>query len=194
MQGSRAAQLLTIEPKYKEKGERNGETRCTFYSITSENVNFDLLQYYVVQWCKSRINNLQYCYMDDEHSIHVSERNFTVDGVLASSTYKIIAYAVTADAGSGQKSIIPKTVPPLNLKVSYAYSYMSGARYGLQVYLSWNSVHASEPVVSNKHLCIFYIILPSITRTFFYSLSISLEGSNYRESTIDCKQIVISGP
>ena len=131
--------------------------------------------------------------MDEEHSIHVNERNFTVDGVLASSTYKIIAYAVTAD-GSGQKSIIPKTVPPLNLKVSYAYSSMSGARYGLQVYLSWNSVQASEPVVSNKHLCIFDIILPSITPTFFDSLSISLEGSNYRESTIDCKQIVISGP
>ena len=55
--------------------------------------------------------------MDDEHSIHVNERNFTVDGVLGSSTYKIIAYAVTADV-SGQKSIIPKTVPPLNLKVS----------------------------------------------------------------------------
>ena len=101
--------------------------------------------------------------MDDEHSIHVNERNFKVDGVLAGSTYKIIAYAVTAD-GSGQISRISKTVPPLNLKVSYAYSYMSGARYGLQVYLSWNSVHASEPVVS-KHLCIFYIILPYIIWT-----------------------------
>ena len=40
--------------------------------------------------------------MDDEHSIHVSERNFKVDGVLAGSTYKIIAYAVTVD-GSGKK-------------------------------------------------------------------------------------------
>ena len=55
---------------------------------------------------------------------------------MAGSKYFIRVYAVTG-YGQGSYSYLQKTVPPLNLRVSSAYSYMSRAGYGLQVYVYW---------------------------------------------------------
>ena len=87
---------------------------------------------------------------------------------MAGSNYFIRVYAVTG-YGQGPYSYLQKTVPPLNLRVNSAYSYMSGARYGLQVYVYWYRPYGypylySGPVVSlhfqgNLHSFVFVFYL-----------------------------------
>ena len=64
---------------------------------------------------------------------------------MAGSTYRINVYDIAA-SGSGYWSYLLKAVPPLNLKVGYAYARQSG----LQVSLSWYRVYTSGPVVSKQ--------------------------------------------
>ena len=63
---------------------------------------------------------------------------------MAGSKYFIRVYAFTG-YGLGSYSYLQKTVPPLNLRVRSAYSYMSGAGYGLQVYVSWYRPYLYPP-------------------------------------------------
>ena len=63
---------------------------------------------------------------------------------MAGSKYFIRVYAVTG-YGQGYPYYLQKTVPPLNLKVSSAYSYISGAGYGLQVYVHWYRPYLYPP-------------------------------------------------
>ena len=95
-----------------------------------------LLQYYIVRWRKT--DNTESYYYDyySYNSIRVNETTNFKLAVMAGSKYFIRVYAVTG-YGQGSYSYLQKTVPPLNLRVSSAYSYMSGAGYGLQVYVYW---------------------------------------------------------
>ena len=87
-----------------------------------------------------------YCgyYGGGYNSIRVNETTNFKLAVMAGSKYFIRVYAVTG-YGQGSSYYIQKTVPPLNLKVRSAYSYMSGAGYGLQVYVYWYRPYLYPP-------------------------------------------------
>ncbi|XP_068685724.1 uncharacterized protein [Montipora foliosa] len=88
---------------------------------------------YAFSYCN--YSRASYCYPNNHGNVSKKVHQFEVP-VLAGYTYSVNVYAVTP-FGRGTYANVKHTLPPLSVKVSSVYSYVSG-NYGLQLYIHWH--------------------------------------------------------
>ena len=105
--------------------------RCV-YKPRQHQLLFSCLQSYDFSYCN--YSRASYCYPNNYGNVSKKVHQFEV-AVLAGYTYSVNVYAVTP-FGRGSYANVKHTVPPLSVRVSSVYSYVSG-NYGLQLYIHW---------------------------------------------------------
>ncbi|XP_068734818.1 sortilin-related receptor-like [Montipora capricornis] len=116
---------------------------------------------YAFSYCN--YSRASYCHHYNYGNVSKKVHQFEM-AVLAGYTYSVDVYAVTP-FGSGSYADVKYTVPPLSVKVSSVYSYVSG-NYGLQLEIHWYWYHSySYPNVEYE---VSWHCVPSSSGSYCY--------------------------